>query len=99
MFFLFYLALGASVFSAIEAPIEKAELQELFQKRQDFLRKYPCLDGKGATVSKASCVYRLSASICFSLKLLFFPLLTDWLRCNFGEVGKFFNLLPAHEKA
>ena len=75
MFFLFYLALGASVFSAIEAPIEKAELQELFQKRQDFLRKYPCLDGKGATVSKASCVYRLSASICFSLKLLFFPLL------------------------
>ena len=71
MFFLFYLALGASVFSAIEAPIEKAELQELFQKRQDFLRKYPCLDGKGATVSKASCVYRLSASICFSLKRLF----------------------------
>lgn len=46
MFFLFYLALGASVFSAIEAPIEKAELQELFKKRQDFLRKYPCLDGK-----------------------------------------------------
>ena len=67
MFFLFYLALGASVFSAIEAPIEKAELQELFQKRQDFLRKYPCLDGKGANSFKGELrTYRLSASICFS---------------------------------
>ncbi len=43
MFFLFYLALGASIFSAIEAPIEKRETDELVKKKKAFLETFKCL--------------------------------------------------------
>lgn len=44
MFFLFYLALGASVFSAIEGPIETAETEELISRKKAFLEKYDVQD-------------------------------------------------------
>ena len=44
MFFLFYLALGASVFSAIEGPIELAETEELISRKKAFLQKYNVKD-------------------------------------------------------
>ena len=44
MFFLFYLALGASVFSAIEGPIETAETEELISRKRAFLEKYNVKD-------------------------------------------------------
>merc|ERR550539_596250 len=44
MFFLFYLALGASVFSAIEGPIETAETEELINRKKAFLAKYNVKD-------------------------------------------------------
>ena len=44
MFFLFYLALGASVFSAIEGPIETAETEELILRKKAFLDKYNVKD-------------------------------------------------------
>ena len=47
MFFLFYLALGASVFSAIESPIEQQEIKDLIQKKTDFVDKYSCIEGNG----------------------------------------------------
>jgi len=43
LFFVFYLAMGASIFSAIESPIEKDEMDRLRQKKQDFLQKYDCI--------------------------------------------------------
>ena len=46
MFFLFYLALGASVFSAIESPIEKQEIKDLIDKKKAFLEAHECVDGK-----------------------------------------------------
>ena len=38
--------MGASIFSAIESPIEKDEMDRLRQKKQDFLQKYDCITGK-----------------------------------------------------
>jgi len=46
LFFLFYLAFGASIFSAIESPIEKQEVEKLMKKKADFLKNYPCISGK-----------------------------------------------------
>ena len=46
MFFLFYLALGASVFSAIESPIEKQEIKDLIDKKRAFVKSHTCVDGK-----------------------------------------------------
>ena len=46
MFFLFYLALGASVFSAIESPIEQKEIKDLLAKKQAFLDLNECVDRK-----------------------------------------------------
>ena len=46
MFFLFYLALGASVFSAIESPIEQQEIKDLIDKKKAFLNGHTCVDGK-----------------------------------------------------
>ncbi|XP_040581174.1 potassium channel subfamily K member 1 isoform X2 [Lepeophtheirus salmonis] len=43
IFFLIYLLLGALVFSAIEAPIEKSEADTLLAKKQEFLKSHPCL--------------------------------------------------------
>jgi len=45
MFFLFYLALGASVFSAIESPIEKQEIKDLIDKKRAFVKSHTCVDG------------------------------------------------------
>jgi uncharacterized membrane protein YraQ (UPF0718 family) len=45
LFFLFYLAFGASIFSAIESPIEKQEVQRLIDKKKDFLKEHPCITG------------------------------------------------------
>ena len=46
MFFLFYLALGASVFSAIESPIEQKEIKDLLAKKKEFLDRNECIDRK-----------------------------------------------------
>ena len=46
MFFLFYLALGASVFSAIESPIEQKEIKDLIEKKKAFLSANKCIQGK-----------------------------------------------------
>jgi len=43
LFFLFYLALGASIFSAIESPIEKAAMEELQKRKADFLQSHSCI--------------------------------------------------------
>lgn len=43
IFFLFYLALGASVFSAIESPIERTAMDDLIKKKADFLQKHSCI--------------------------------------------------------
>ena len=45
IFFLFYLAFGASIFSAIESPYEKQEVQRLLEKKSDFLKQHPCITG------------------------------------------------------
>ena len=46
LFFIFYLAFGASIFSAIESPIEKQEMEELISKKANFLQNHPCVAGK-----------------------------------------------------
>ena len=46
MFFLFYLALGASVFSAIESPIEQQEIKDLIDRKKAFIDGHKCVDGK-----------------------------------------------------
>ncbi len=46
MFFLFYLALGASVFKAIEGPLEKEEINSLLEQKKRFLTKHICLSGR-----------------------------------------------------
>ena len=46
MFFLFYLALGASVFSAIESPIEQQEIKDLINRKKAFINGHSCVDGK-----------------------------------------------------
>merc|ERR1712109_434190 len=43
LFFIFYLALGASIFSAIESPIEKQEIEDLITKKANFLQNHPCV--------------------------------------------------------
>ncbi|TRY78120.1 hypothetical protein TCAL_09780 [Tigriopus californicus] len=43
-FFLFYLAMGASVFSAIEGPIESEAVKSLEEKQSAFLKKFPCIE-------------------------------------------------------
>lgn len=43
LFFIFYLALGASIFSAIESPIEKQEIEDLITKKATFLQNHPCV--------------------------------------------------------
>ena len=45
LFFVFYLAMGASIFSAIESPIEKEEMDLLRQKKAEFLQKNKCITG------------------------------------------------------
>ena len=52
MFFLFYLAFGATVFSAIEAPEETKLKKDLIEKKNQFLEKHSAsLSGK-QTVKK-----------------------------------------------
>ena len=46
LFFLFYLALGASIFSAIESPIEQTVKDQLLNRKNEFLKKFPCLTGR-----------------------------------------------------
>jgi len=43
LFFIFYLAFGASIFSAIESPIEKQEIEDLITKKANFLQNHPCV--------------------------------------------------------
>ena len=59
LFFLFYLAFGASIFSAIESPIEKQEVQRLIDKKKDFLKEHPCITG---TVS-----YNMELKLCLTM--------------------------------
>eukprot|EP00096_Caligus_rogercresseyi_P013458 TRINITY_DN6105_c0_g1_i1.p1 TRINITY_DN6105_c0_g1~~TRINITY_DN6105_c0_g1_i1.p1 ORF type:complete len:393 (-),score=75.02 TRINITY_DN6105_c0_g1_i1:94-1272(-) len=46
LFFILYLLMGAFVFSAIEAPIEKSEADSLKARKKDFLRMHSCLSEK-----------------------------------------------------
>ena len=48
MFFLFYLALGASVFSAIESPIEQQEISNLIEKKNAFIYSHECITRKNS---------------------------------------------------
>ncbi|XP_023331052.1 potassium channel subfamily K member 1 [Eurytemora carolleeae] len=43
LLYLLYLLLGAAVFSAIEAPIETEILNELMEKKEEFLASHPCV--------------------------------------------------------
>ena len=44
IFYIFYLSIGAGIFSSIEGPFEQRLVSELRQKRDEFLAKHPCLD-------------------------------------------------------
>lgn len=44
-FYVLFLAVGAFVFSAIEAPEEAARVKELKELRQDFLNGHTCVEG------------------------------------------------------
>lgn len=44
-FYVLFLAVGAFVFSAIEAPEEAARVRELKELRQDFLDGHTCVQG------------------------------------------------------
>lgn len=46
VFYIVYLASGALVFSALEAPMENQIRLELIRAKQDFLTKYPDIIGK-----------------------------------------------------
>ena len=41
-----YLFLGATVFSAIEHPIERRMLKDLEDQKDEFLRKHECIKGQ-----------------------------------------------------
>ena len=58
LFFLFYLALGASIFSAIESPIEKAAMEELQKRKADFLQSHSCITGNTRLLFPWSFLYR-----------------------------------------
>ena len=40
------MALGASVFSAIESPIEQQEIKDLIDRKKAFIKGHACVDGK-----------------------------------------------------
>ncbi|PFX19386.1 potassium channel subfamily K member 1-like [Stylophora pistillata] len=44
--YIFYLSVGAAIFSSIEGPYEQRILSDLRQKRDDFLVKHPCVSDK-----------------------------------------------------
>ena len=46
LLYFIYLFLGATVFSAIEHPIEGRMLGELQHQRDDFLKKNTCVEGQ-----------------------------------------------------
>ena len=41
--YIFYLSVGAAIFSSIEGPYEQRILSDLRKKRDDFLVKHPCV--------------------------------------------------------
>ena len=41
--YIFYLSVGAAIFSSIEGPYEQRILSDLRKKRDDFLLKHPCV--------------------------------------------------------
>lgn len=59
MFFLFYLAFGASIFSAIEAPLEVQVKKDLIERKREFLRRFRCLSGE----QNYTCFEKLSFQI------------------------------------
>ncbi|XP_027040781.1 potassium channel subfamily K member 1-like [Pocillopora damicornis] len=44
--YIFYLSVGAAIFSSIEGPYEQRILSDLRRKRDDFLAKHPCVTDK-----------------------------------------------------
>ncbi|GIY46112.1 potassium channel subfamily K member 1 [Caerostris darwini] len=46
-FYLLFLVIGASIFSAIEAPLEIRSIRELRSQRAAFLREHPCVSDEG----------------------------------------------------
>lgn len=42
--YVFYLVIGAAIFSSIEGPYEKRVVSDVISKRDAFLAKYPCVD-------------------------------------------------------
>ena len=43
IFYIFYLSIGAGIFSSIEGPLEQRLILDLRQKRDAFLARHPCL--------------------------------------------------------
>ena len=44
-FYGLFLILGAAIFSAIESPLEVAEIKSVRERKSQFLRTYDCLTG------------------------------------------------------
>ncbi len=45
-FYSLFLILGAAIFSAIESPLEVAEVKNMRERKFNFLRSHTCLSGK-----------------------------------------------------
>lgn len=45
-FYGLFLILGAAIFSAIESPLEVAEVKTMRDRKNHFLRTHPCITGK-----------------------------------------------------
>ena len=54
MFFLFYLSLGATVFSSIERPLEEQIVRDLMTQRKEFLDRHTCLSGEKKEKKRSS---------------------------------------------
>lgn len=46
VFYGLFLILGAAIFSAIESPLEVAEVRTMRDRKSHFLRNHPCVTGE-----------------------------------------------------
>lgn len=90
MFFLFYLAFGASIFSAIESPIERAETIELVNRKAAFLKKSKCISGaQVGNVYKER--YKVIKFVLFSADADLEEFMEDVVKANDNGVSIFRN--------
>ena len=52
-FYALFLILGAAIFSAIESPLEVAEVKNMRDRKAHFLRAHTCISGQYANHPKA----------------------------------------------